>query len=357
MKRSGRASLSAWLILAYTLVIVYASVQPFSGWRLPPPEVYAFLTAPWPRYLTAGDIGLNVVAYLPFGALLFFALRPPLAAAFALALATALGAALSLALESVQMFLPTRIASNVDLIANTFGAAIGALVALLTDLSNNPLAPLRARLVRPGRIGDWGLVIVALWILVQFHASTVALGTGNWRDTFGFTAGFMHSSQAYLLSEAAIVALTLTGLGLLVSLLITHRSAALRVLLLVLGLTAIAKSIAAAAIARSGSWLQWVTPGVAAGIAAGTFAAGLFIWLPPRARAIAGLLCIAAAVITINVMPENPYQTLPAYLSNVPPTHLANFSGIVRILAQCWPLAALMWLIAVLRAGPARHLR
>ena len=134
-------------------------------------------------------------------------------------------------------------------------------------------------------------------------------------------------------------------------------SAALRVLLLVLVLTAIAKSIAAAAIARSGSWLQWVTPGVAAGIAAGTFAAGLFIWLPPRARAIAGLLCIAAAVITINVMPENPYQTLPAYLSNVPPTHLANFSGIVRILAQCWPLAALMWLIAVLRAGPARHLR
>ncbi len=101
--------------LAYTLVIVYASLQPFAGWRMPPDEVLRFLTAPWPRYITTSDIALNVVAYLPLGAMLYFALRPPLAAAVALVLATLLAAALSLALESVQMFLPTRIASNVDL--------------------------------------------------------------------------------------------------------------------------------------------------------------------------------------------------------------------------------------------------
>jgi glycopeptide antibiotics resistance protein len=85
------------------------------------------------------DIALNIVAYLPLGALLFFALRPPLAAAFAFLAATIIAAALSLALESAQMFLPTRIASNVDLISNTAGAAIGALGALLLTIGNNPL--------------------------------------------------------------------------------------------------------------------------------------------------------------------------------------------------------------------------
>src|SRR3954452_17314072 len=94
--------LAGYVALAYTLVIVYASAQPFSGWRMPPPEVLAFLTAPWPRYLTIGDILLNIAAYLPLGAMLFFVLRPPLAAAFAMVLATMLGVLLSLVLEIVQ---------------------------------------------------------------------------------------------------------------------------------------------------------------------------------------------------------------------------------------------------------------
>src|SRR5215203_4181144 len=101
MRVSIKASLAGYVALAYTLVIVYASVQPFAGWRMPPPEVFGFLTAPWPRYLTSGDIALNVAAYLPLGAMLFFALRPPLSAAFACVLATALAALLSLLLEHV----------------------------------------------------------------------------------------------------------------------------------------------------------------------------------------------------------------------------------------------------------------
>src|SRR5258707_5916588 len=127
MKSSSRAPLAVLVTLAYTLVIVYASLQPFAGWRMPSDDVLRFLTAPWPRYITTYDIALNVSAYLPLGAMLFFALRPPLAAAVALVIAVLLAAALSLLLESVQMFLPSRIASNVDLISNSAGAALGAL--------------------------------------------------------------------------------------------------------------------------------------------------------------------------------------------------------------------------------------
>ena len=357
MKDSRKGSLPAYVALAYTLIIVYASVQPLTGWRMPPPEVLAFLTAPWPRYLTAGDIVLNVAAYLPLGAMLFFVLRPPLAAAFALVLATALGALLSLVLESVQMFLPLRIASNVDLLSNTLGALLGALAALLLTTWNNPFAALRARVVRPGMVGDCGLLILALWIVIQFHPSAVALGSGNIRETLGVPPAFMHSSQTYLLNETAVVALAVSVLGLALSLLFMSRRDAVRAMVITLALTLTAKSIAAAAISRAGNWFQWITPGVAAGFIIGSIAVAVLMWTPVRMRAACAILCIAASIVVVNFMPDNPYQVPPAFLSSPPPTHLANFGSIVRVLSQVWPFAVLALLVALMRAGPPRHVR
>ena len=334
---------------------MYASLQPFAGWRMPPDEVLRFLTAPWPRYLTATDIALNVIAYLPLGAMLYFALRPPLAPAVAFVIATLIAAVLSLLLESVQMFLPARIASNVDLMSNSAGAALGALGALLLTLWHNPLAALRRRLVRGGRLGDCGLLVVALWVVIQFNPSPLAFGSGNVRDAFGITPMFMHSSQAYLLAEGAIVTLAVVVMGLMVSLLMQSSRYALRAIVLTLLLTIGANSIAAVAIARASSALQWLTPGVAAGLAAGAAGVGLLIWLAPGARAVLAVLCVMAIVVIVNITPDNPYQTLPAFSAGAPTTHLANFGGIVRILAQCWPFAAIVLLLGLARAGPARH--
>ena len=357
MNSSIRAPLAGYIALAYTLVIVYASLQPFAGWRMPPEEVLGFLTAPWPRYITASDIALNVVAYLPLGALLYVALRPPLAPAFALALATLLAAALSLALESAQMFLPLRIATNVDLIANSAGAAAGALGALLLTLWHNPLAAWRRRLVRADKLGDCGLFVVALWIVIQFHPATPALGSGNLRDALGIAPLFMHTSQAYWLAETAVVALAVIALGLLISLLMQSRRYALRAMVLTLFLTLAAKSVAAVMLGRGNQWLQWLTPGVAAGLAAGGALVATLVWLAPAARSMAALLCLVAGMVIVNITPDNPYQTLPAFMLSAQPTHLANFSNIVHALSQCWPLAALLLLFALMRTGPARAAR
>ena len=48
-------------------MIVYASLEPFSGWMAPLPGTPFFLFAPWPARYTRFDIAINVVAYLPFG--------------------------------------------------------------------------------------------------------------------------------------------------------------------------------------------------------------------------------------------------------------------------------------------------
>ena len=61
----------AWILaLAYLLVIAYASLQPFSGWRAPPQEILRFLFASWPRFITLQDVSVNVAAYAPLGLLL-----------------------------------------------------------------------------------------------------------------------------------------------------------------------------------------------------------------------------------------------------------------------------------------------
>jgi hypothetical protein len=100
-----------------------------------------------------------------------------------------------------------------------------------------------------------------------------------------------------------------------------------------------------------------LTPGVAAGLAVGATGVWLLMRAAPTMRAIAAIACVVGVITIINVMPDNPYQTVPAFLSSLPPTHLANFSSIVRVLSQCWPFGALALLFALLRAAPTRLAR
>ena len=330
---------------------MYASLQPFAGWRIAPEQVRGFLTAPWPRYVTAADIVLNIAAYLPLGTMLFIALRPPLRAAWAFVFATLIAAFLSLALESVQMFLPTRIASNVDLLSNGAGAAIGAAAAGLLARASTPFAALRGRAVHADVLGDCGLILVALWIMVQFHPAPLALGGGDLREALRIPALFAYTPQSYLRAEAGVAALAVTGFGLLVSLLMRPQRYAMPAIALTLLLALTAKSIAAVTLARTAQWLQWLTPGVAAGTAGGIVLLALLLRLAPVARAAVAILCITAGVCIVNATPENPYQSLPAFMLSAQPTHLTNFGHIVRALSQIWPLAAVSWLLALARAA------
>lgn len=109
-------------------MIVYASLQPFSGWMAPIPGTPFFLQASWPPRFTRYDVAINVIAYVPFGvaiAMIGSRTRPRVRIVRALAA----GALLSLCMETAQMFEPTRDASTIDLLANSSGAALGGLVA------------------------------------------------------------------------------------------------------------------------------------------------------------------------------------------------------------------------------------
>ena len=111
-------------------MIVYASLEPFSNWMVPPAGTPFFVFAPLPARFTRFDIVINVVAYLPFGFFLAIAGRHR-GDLGRLASAAGSAAILSFTMETLQMFLPTRDASVVDLTSNVAGAAVGALVAIL----------------------------------------------------------------------------------------------------------------------------------------------------------------------------------------------------------------------------------
>ena len=58
------------LSLAWSALIIYASLFPFSGWRWTPGVwVWELLRLPWPRYFIAFDIFSNLLGYAPLGLL------------------------------------------------------------------------------------------------------------------------------------------------------------------------------------------------------------------------------------------------------------------------------------------------
>ena len=76
------------------------------------------------------DVVLNVAAFAGLGFFLCLYRAARTGAGWAVLYAIASGAAVSLFIESLQMVLPTRTSSIVDLAANTAGAALGALLCI-----------------------------------------------------------------------------------------------------------------------------------------------------------------------------------------------------------------------------------
>jgi VanZ family protein len=352
----------AWILAAaYLLVVVYASLQPFRGWREPPPEVLHFLGAPWPRFITLQDVAVNLAAYVPLGLLLSIGYGARYGAAQGVVAATLGAALLSLSMEAAQMFLPSRIASNVDLIANSLGALLGAMAAPLLAPSRMLGAKLHAarhRLFLEGMAADAGGVIVLLWLVTQFHSTTPLFGSGNLRGTFDLPSYLTHTPGLAFSSEVITVLFNLLGVGLLLCALLRDGARALPpVMGAVIGIALAVKVFTAVALVQSPSPFAWLTPGVAAGLAGGCLLLYAGARLPRTAQLALAAACIALAAVTINIAPDNPYQTIPPRLLSPGAGHFLSLSGIVRAISELWPLLAAGFLLYALSSSDIIRVR
>ncbi|MGH8771000.1 MAG: VanZ family protein [Burkholderiales bacterium] len=115
------------LALVYFGLILLECLFPFSGWREPSSPLFSFL---FERRYSRFDLFANIAAYAPFGFLLAMCFFPRFGATGGVIAALLSGTFVSFALEVVQVYVPGRVSSRIDLLANAGGCAIGALAAL-----------------------------------------------------------------------------------------------------------------------------------------------------------------------------------------------------------------------------------
>ncbi|AIP62062.2 VanZ family protein [Burkholderia thailandensis] len=375
-RQRRHSTLARQAFAVYAVLVVYASLYPFAGWRSLGIGPFDFLLAPLPRYLTAFDVVSNVIGYLPFGALAVLALYPLRGVPAAL-VATLLGALLSGAMEALQTYLPTRVSSNLDLAANALGALVGAAAAApaATALIERGIVR-RVRFAWFERDASTPLFLSALWAGAILFPSPFLFGIGDWPSELWARADvsmrgalLAWAPSAWnvpawpdrldgLMSDSAWETL-LAALGLFAALAVASlamRARAPRVRLVV-GFTAFALALKAAATfmqSYTGLVFDWATPGALRGIAAGLVAAIAALRLPGAWRAALAAAALAVALALVNVLPVNPFFDFA--LSGWRQGRYVHFNSIARWLAWFWPYAALVWLAGrAERAWLAKH--
>lgn len=342
-----RASpLARYLFLAYVLLVVYATLYPFSGWRDSGIWAFAYLTASKPPYITAFDLVVNVLGYVPYGWLAVLALYPRAKGFAALGIALASGAVLALILEAAQTFLPARFASNVDVVCNLAGTVLGALLGMRSAswLFERSL-PLRWRIrnILPGARADAGLVLLALWLATQLNPATLLFGAGDLRDLFRQPAGSAYEPDVFVAIEALTAASNLVAVGLTASAILAPGAPLLRALLGLVGLALVVKTGAFAVLRQAEDFFHWLTPGALLGLAAGMPLLLAATMLPRVVRLALAAVLLMGATVLVNLAPANPYfaSTLALWSQG----HFLNFNGLTRLLSSLWPFAALLYLM------------
>jgi VanZ family protein len=344
-----RASpLARYLLLACTILIVYASLHPLLGWRDTGIDPFGFISAPRPRNLLWFDIIVNILGYAPFGFLAVLALRPAVRGLPALLLAAAGAMALSFGMESLQSYLPARTPSNIDFLANTAGGLLGAVVAAPLAarlLREGAMHVIRYRLFRPGGHVDLGLVLLGLWLLSQLNPETLLFGNGDLRELFQAPVSEHYPPDFFIRIEAFVAGANITAVGLFLALL-TARSTSPRALFLAfIVLALLVRSLAYGVLFSSSNALLWATPGAMFGTAAGLLAVLIAVQLRrPAQLALCGLSLMAATVV-VNLAPANPYLASSLAVWRQGP--FLNFNGLTRLLSAAWPFIALAYLLAL----------
>ena len=352
------SNLARFLLAAYVLLVVYASLYPLSGWREPGAPALAFLVAPWPRYVTGFDLAANFLGYFPFGVLCALALYPRESAGRAVLAAFLTGAALSLAMETAQSYLPARIASNVDVLANVAGAVFGGVAGARMAswlLEASPLRRLRGEALEPGAAADLGLTLLGLWLFAQLNPATLLFGTGDLRDLVMGNVNRPHGAEIFVFIEAATAAANLAAVALLASAVARPGAPLRRLLATLLVAVLVVKTLSMAILMHAENVFRWLTPGGQLGLAAGIALALATLALPRLARLGVAAVLLMAATVLVNLAPPNPY--LAATLKVWAQGHFLNFNGLTRLVGTLWPFAALGYLIYLASASSRQAVR
>jgi len=352
-----RTRLPHVLATLYGIAIVYASLEPFHPWLAPQTPFFLFVTGQhWIRY----DALLNVLAYVPFGffvALLHRGVSPARRIAHCLVI----GFAMSFAMESLQMYIPPRVASPFDLAANIVGALAGG--ALATVIASNQatresIYDARARLFLPGQLGDVGLALMLLWLVAQTNPAIPlfavtfdnerVMPAGLVADTsVGDDASAAAHDNANVVVQAAGTGFQVLGVGLFAALLLRRRRHAGTIVVALIVGALVLKGVAAAMLLKPAMWQSWVKPGVLIGAAIGGALLAGAIALPRPAQVALCAIALLSALGAPVLAPESLSARAPLAIFDWHYGQLLNYNGLTRAALLVWPLLTAAWLFAL----------
>jgi VanZ family protein len=358
-RRKGSPLVRAAL-LAYLLLIVYASWYPFTGWRGSGLQPWTFLNLAPPRYWTGFDVAVNIIGYIPLGMLIVPSMYPRVRGAWAVLLTAVLGILVSGSMEAVQTYLPSRVPSNLDLLTNSIGCFAGAFIGALgarSYLNENRLYQLRQRWFAPH--ASQGLVLLALWPLAQIYPQGYLFGHGQvlpifseWLSAWLGTSidlvamlrpGAAMSAEQYWLSETIITACGMTGAVLTMLCMLRRGAPRSALLVAMLAAALVIKALSSSLLFTPDNAWVWITPGAQGGFLIGLIMLAGLAFAPQVAQRRLAVVTLLLSLMVVNTVPVNPYfvSTLQGWVQG----KFLNFNGAAQFLSLLWPFFTLWFLL------------
>ena len=353
------------LAVIYALLVVYASLYPFAGWRWPAGASWSeLLWLRWPPWRSAFDDASNFLGYLPMGALLTLGwARSGVPLVLGSLAALCLPSLLSFSMECTQHFIPMRVPSARDWALNTAGSGAGVVLALA--------------LWWMGWVDRWrlwrsrwfeaqassALVLLMLWPVALLFPSPLPLGLGQIFDELGtwipellagtpwalpspppvVLRGVLRPALSPWLEGAAVAAGLMSPCLLAFAVL----RPGWRRLFVPAGAVALALVTTTLSTALNfgpvHAW-AWVTPAVERELIAGTLLTLAASRLKPALSAALGLMVLATSVSLGASAPADPY--FAASLQLWEQGQFIRFHGMSQWVGWAWPYAAMAWLMA-----------
>jgi VanZ family protein len=359
-KQSSASPFSRACLVAYVMLIIYASWYPFSGWQFETIAAYLAQIQQWPHYWTKFDAIINVIGYMPLGALIVFSCYPNWSRSWSICIATLGAGLLGFTMESVQFFLPSRVTSLLDMLTNGFGGFLGAITGaylLSPILENGRLHELKNHWLQKDSPRE--MVVLGLWPLAQIYPLAFLFGHGQilpiislWCEEYldisidlgsFLRNGIELSAEVYLISETIITACGCAGAVLFFLSLLSRQAPkfALSCSLLIGALSI--RLLASALMFEPENAFIWLAPGAQGGILIGILMLYGFSFAPHQVQRRLAALLLIISVILVNLIPSNPYflNTLQTMVQG----KMLNFYGAAQFLAIVWPFAAIWYLL------------
>ncbi|RXZ43090.1 VanZ family protein [Crenobacter cavernae] len=346
---TSTSRLPAHVALLMLAVIAFTSFYPFTDWSYSGRPLLEFLFYPLPYYFRLFDNVVNYLIYIPYGFAL--ALMPRSRWLGCLWAIVAAGAT-SFSVEFVQQFLPTRVASNLDIAYNVAGAATGAMLAIspFTVWAWRHIRYWRAEWFAAGSPADYAVVLIVLWFVTQLNPSVPIFGVVV--RPIGLPQPFispLDDPMLFLfLLEAVGAMLNLIAFLLFATCFLRHRRYTARAVAGLILLALLLKLLAAGALLKPFAFFEWFDQNVMTGLSAGF----LLVWgitrFGRKVQTVCALLALIASQSVAAIWPLRADSQDMLGLFRWGYGHLENMGALVEFLSHLWPWIAGVCLIASL---------